>query len=136
MRAHVNPLNDSPFPFPLNPDYVNWKIHYPLFFGGNSEDSKKTYANTLEHPITYDDLIEDQFNGKSSRTPDFLDIGCGYGGLLFALSKNFPDKLSFGLEIRGKVVNYVVEKIKALRMEKNECNNIAVIRTNTMRHLC
>ncbi len=77
------------------------------------------FSNTLEHPITYDNLIENDKNGKNSRSPDFLDIGCGYGGLLFALSKNFEDKLSFGLEIRGKVVNFVVEKIKAMRIEKN-----------------
>ena len=37
--------------------------------------------------------------------------------LAVALSKAFPDKLSFGLEIRDKLVNYVGEKIRASRIE-------------------
>ena len=32
------------------------------------------------------------------------------------LSKMFPEKLSFGLEIRDKVTNFVAEKIRALRV--------------------
>lgn len=36
-----------------------------------------------------------------------VDIGCGYGGLLFGLSAVFPDKLILGMEIREKLVNYV-----------------------------
>lgn len=36
---------------------------------------------------------------------------------LVALSKSFPNTLSLGLEIRDKVVNYVGEKIRALRIE-------------------
>jgi tRNA (guanine-N7-)-methyltransferase len=34
-----------------------------------------------------------------------------------ALSQKFPDNLSFGMEIRDKLCNYVGEKIKALRIE-------------------
>lgn len=29
VRAHLNPLDDTLYPYPLNPNYVNWKIHYP-----------------------------------------------------------------------------------------------------------
>jgi len=36
-----------------------------------------------------------------------IDIGCGFGGLLFGLSSLFPDSLSLGLEIRDKLANYV-----------------------------
>lgn len=32
MHAHINPFNETLFPFPLNPDFVNWSIHYPLYF--------------------------------------------------------------------------------------------------------
>ena len=39
-----------------------------------------------------------------------------------------------GLEIRDKIVNFVGEKIRAARVQKNECNNISVLRTNSMRH--
>jgi len=34
---------------------------------------------------------------------------------LVALSKKFPNNLSFGMEIRDKLVNYIGEKILALR---------------------
>ena len=37
-----------------------------------------------------------------------VDIGCGYGGLMFELSKEFPEDLIIGMEIRDKVTNYVV----------------------------
>jgi tRNA (guanine-N7-)-methyltransferase len=36
-----------------------------------------------------------------------IDIGCGYGGLLFGLAQILPDKLLLGLEIRDKLVNFV-----------------------------
>ena len=41
------------------------------------------------------------------------------------------------MEIRGKVVNFVGEKIRAIRIESEhkKCNNISVVRTNSMRHL-
>ena len=66
-----------------------------------------------------------------------MDIGCGYGGLTFALAENFPDKLCMGMEIRSKVVNFVGEKVRALRVENNynKYMNASVVRTNTMKHL-
>jgi len=57
MRAHINPFNDTPFPFPMNPDYVNWRLHYPKFFDGSDEENQKVFCNTNEHPLTYDDEI-------------------------------------------------------------------------------
>lgn len=32
MRAHCNVLSDTPFPFPLNPDWVDLTFHYPQAF--------------------------------------------------------------------------------------------------------
>ncbi|EAR97720.2 tRNA (guanine-N(7))-methyltransferase (macronuclear) [Tetrahymena thermophila SB210] len=137
MRAHINPLNDTPFPYPLNPDYVNWKIHYPKFFDGTDEENQKVFCNTNEHPQTYDEEVNSLYNGLQGAQPVFLDIGCGFGGLVFNLAKNFPEKLVLGLEIRDKLVNYVSEKIKALRIESpdHKYNNAACIRTNAMRHI-
>ena len=50
MRAHINPLNSTEFPFPLNTNYVNWSLHYPLFFEGSQEENEKIFANTNEYP--------------------------------------------------------------------------------------
>lgn len=66
-----------------------------------------------------------------------VDIGCGYGGLLFALAPLFPNKLILGMEIRDKLANFVGEKISGMRTkEPQNYNHIGVVRTNTMRHLC
>ncbi len=34
------------------------------------------------HPVKYDKMIEDSFNGKTNPRVNIIDIGCGYGGLL------------------------------------------------------
>ena len=45
---------------------------------------------------------------KSEKVPTIVDIGCGYGGLMFELAKEFPNDLVLGMEIRDKVTNFVV----------------------------
>lgn len=47
----------------------------------------------------------------------FVDIGCGFGGLLIRLSPLYPDSMMLGMELRDKVSNYVRERIIALRRE-------------------
>ncbi|KAH9412864.1 tRNA (guanine-N(7)-)-methyltransferase [Dermatophagoides pteronyssinus] len=67
---------------------------------------------------------------------EFLDIGCGYGGLLIELSPLFPRSLMLGIEIRQKVSDYVVERIRALRIQNpGQFNNINCIRSNAMKYL-
>jgi tRNA (guanine-N7-)-methyltransferase len=66
-----------------------------------------------------------------------IDVGCGYGGLLFGLAPLFPDRLILGMEIRDKLVNFVSEKIRGYRIQSpGQYDHISVVRTNTMRHLC
>lgn len=48
---------------------------------------------------------------------EVADIGCGFGGLLFALAPKLPDTLILGLEIRTSVTEYVQEKAKAMRVQ-------------------
>jgi tRNA (guanine-N7-)-methyltransferase len=69
------------------------------------------------------------------RKVDILDIGCGYGGLLVGLSPIFPDSFILGFEIRQKVVEYVEKRISALRSHQKSYSNIAVYRSNAMKHL-
>jgi tRNA (guanine-N7-)-methyltransferase len=64
-----------------------------------------------------------------------LDIGCGYGGLLFELSKICPEELILGLEIRDTITEFVGKKIRALRLSQNDTQNAAVIRTNSQKYL-
>ena len=71
--------------------------------------------------------------GKAVR---FLDVGCGYGGLLVQLSELYPDTLVLGVEIRVKVSDYVQDRLKALRQKHPGCyGNAAVLRTNAMKYL-
>ena len=51
------------------------------------------------------------------------------------MSKEFPDKLILGMEIRDKVTEFVVEKINAMRINSGykKYTNIAAIRTNVMK---
>jgi tRNA (guanine-N7-)-methyltransferase len=37
VRAHINPLNISTFPFPQHHSYVDWKEHYPKLLGNKVE---------------------------------------------------------------------------------------------------
>ena len=66
----------------------------------------------------------------------FADVGCGYGGLLVSLSPLYPTTRMLGIEIRLKVSDYVQDRIVALRHNHAGLyRNIAVIRSNAMKHL-
>lgn len=125
---------------------------------------KKTFDFSPVHPNEYDWSVLYPQN-KELKKVQFLDVGCGYGGLLgkyfvskksffglyiyniyiifnstqiilVTLSKMFPDNLMLGLEIRVKVSDYVNDRIKALRIQyPGEYQNAAVLRTNAMKYL-
>ena len=67
----------------------------------------------MEHPLEYGS----EPVGRGFQPVEIVDVGCGYGGLLFALSLAFPQTRCLGLEIRDKVTNYVAKKIFAMRSE-------------------
>uniref|UniRef100_A0A915EYX7 tRNA (guanine-N(7)-)-methyltransferase n=1 Tax=Echinococcus canadensis TaxID=519352 RepID=A0A915EYX7_9CEST len=76
------------------------------------------------------------FDGKAVPSVSMVDVGCGYGGLLFSLSTLFPNARIVGMEIRLKVFDYVQSKINAIRQSHpGTFLNIACIRTNTMKYL-
>jgi tRNA (guanine-N7-)-methyltransferase len=67
---------------------------------------------------------------------DILDIGAGFGGLLFGLNKLFPRARKLALEIRGRVAEFVRLKIVAARARGEEgADRCAVLRVNAMRQL-
>ncbi|CAK1545282.1 unnamed protein product [Leptosia nina] len=109
QRAHSNPIADHCFEYPAHPDEYDWSELYPII--KNNEDYKNSKV-------------------------EFLDVGCGYGGLLVTLSPMFTRNLILGLEIRVKVSDYVNDRIQALRKQSaDEFQNIAVLRTNAMKYL-
>jgi tRNA (guanine-N7-)-methyltransferase len=118
----------------MNPDYIDWSLHYPSFFGIHNNHNDQLYANTHKYKIAYDKKLEES---KGDLVPTIVDIGCGYGGLLFALSKEYKDKLILGMEIRDLVANFVVEKTNSKRINSGHklFANIGVVKTNTMKTL-
>mmetsp|Transcript_8341 Transcript_8341/g.15176 ORF Transcript_8341/g.15176 Transcript_8341/m.15176 type:complete len:289 (+) Transcript_8341:55-921(+) len=136
QRAHCNPLCDWGDCYPASPDNVDWSVHFPHFFARNTEILQ---LNTAEHPIEYPGPVADDLNGKAgNHQVRFLDVGCGFGGLLMALSPKYPDKLMLGMEIREQVTNYVGKRIQAMRRGAEGASshhNVSVIRTNAMKFL-
>jgi len=112
QRAHSNPLADHSFIYPIKPESMNWNPFYPKYF--NADGSSIDNLHKVE----------------------MVDVGCGYGGLLIALSPLFPESLILGMEIRVKVAAYVHQRILALRDQSEHKNyeNVALIRTNAMKY--
>ena len=54
MRAHINPMNEINIPVPKNPNYANWQLHYPSFFGSQDNNADRISVNTGKFPINYD----------------------------------------------------------------------------------
>lgn len=108
QRAHVNPIADHNFTYPFSPDQTDWSQHY-------------NYAKDLgqEPKIRY------------------LDVGCGFGGLLISLAEVLPPgQLALGMEIRTKVADYVQRRIIALRSQNpDKYTNVWCLRTNAMRYI-
>ncbi|KAL0063724.1 tRNA (guanine-N(7)-)-methyltransferase (tRNA(m7G46)-methyltransferase) [Marasmius tenuissimus] len=71
----------------------------------------------------------------TGRTPEFADIGCGFGGLMIALATLYPDVLVLGMEIRVQVSQYVQDRISALRTADNTHQNVSIVRANAMKFL-
>ncbi|KAI5719986.1 hypothetical protein M8J77_000206 [Diaphorina citri] len=107
QRAHSNPIADHSVEYPPSPNDMDWSPLYP----------------ELKDPTC-------------EKKVEFVDVGCGYGGLLVTLSPMFPSTLILGLEIRVKVSDYVIDRVAALRSQnKGQYENIACIRTNAMKYL-
>lgn len=96
--------------------------------------------NDLRHPFSPDDTNWSEHYGYDSsmkHTIRYLDVGCGFGGLLISLSKELsPGELALGMEIRSKVSVYVQKRIIALRSQyPGEYKNVWCVRTNAMRYI-
>jgi tRNA (guanine-N7-)-methyltransferase len=76
------------------------------------------------------------YPGLEKPVVNFVDVGCGYGGLSIALASLYPDKVTLGMEIRPKVCEFVKLRAEALREEcPGSYENVSSCRTNCMRYL-
>ncbi|KDN39011.1 hypothetical protein K437DRAFT_259213 [Tilletiaria anomala UBC 951] len=99
QRAHANPFSDHMLTYPAHPAAMDWSEHFPDFLlPPHSPETNPSQPPRLSQPVC------------------FADIGCGFGGLLMDLAPLFPDTLMVGMEIRQQVADYVVHKVRALRL--------------------
>jgi tRNA (guanine-N7-)-methyltransferase len=113
---------------------MDWSQHFPQFIRANplsesKDDSLDTKPKDPTEPLTIP---------KLAQPIEIADIGCGFGGLLFALAPKLPNTLILGLEIRTSVTEFVCEKAKALRAQHSAPNlyqNVSCVRANTMKFL-
>ncbi|PNW80366.1 hypothetical protein CHLRE_07g314550v5 [Chlamydomonas reinhardtii] len=133
-RAHSNPLNDASFDVPTRPEDYDWSEHYPELM---AEWRERQAAAGAAAAAAGGAGAEGAASGaEEAPAVRFVDIGCGFGGLLIKLATHYPDTLMLGMEIRDKVTAYVRERIAALRRESpGSYRNAAVLRTNAMKYL-
>ncbi|KAK0252390.1 tRNA (guanine-N(7)-)-methyltransferase (tRNA(m7G46)-methyltransferase) [Friedmanniomyces endolithicus] len=134
QRAHANPFSDHDLMYPSSPAAMDWSQHYPAFAitppssTPNNDPKTTTPEPNNQAPIT-----------QISKSVEVADIGCGFGGLLFALAPKMPSTLILGLEIRTSVTEFVQEKAKALRLQHASSDglyqNVSCIRANSMKFL-
>ncbi|ORZ16013.1 putative methyltransferase-domain-containing protein [Lobosporangium transversale] len=119
QRAHANVFSDHHLDYPISPAHMDWSKNFPNHFAPKE-------GAAVDGAVVKD----------SGKKVEFADIGCGYGGLLVALSTVFPETLMLGMEIRVKVEEYVNQKILALRKNHpGSYDNISILRMNAMKFL-
>lgn len=117
------------------------------------------FLHSPSHPDKFD--WSELYPNIGDKKVEFADIGCGYGGFLgktfmqqhhsqkcinscdrttclhtVTLGEIYPDKYAIGMEIRVKVSDYMLDRIRALRhMNPTKYENIACLRTNAMKYL-
>lgn len=125
VRAHANPLSDSAaLDAPERPELMDWSTLYPRWMAAPVPDGRRV---------------------------EWVDIGCGFGGLVATLAQQFPQQTILGMEIRDKVSAAAMDRIVQLRAAAAgkpspmassaeaaglpTFENVAVLRSNCMRTL-
>ncbi|KAJ3340137.1 tRNA (guanine-N(7)-)-methyltransferase (tRNA(m7G46)-methyltransferase) [Gonapodya sp. JEL0774] len=162
QRAHANVFSDHNHDYPLKPELKDWSKLYPAFYeklpdtvlagatqpsdtameGDTNDDGEEEEGGMGSRPEEPEQqAIAGKFVDQSLKV-EIADVGCGYGGLMISLAPLFPESLILGMEIRGKVTNYVAERIRALRNQallsgdQRAYQNVAVMRMNSMKYSC
>ncbi|RMZ75952.1 hypothetical protein DV737_g5035, partial [Chaetothyriales sp. CBS 132003] len=120
------------FGIPTSPSEMDWSTHFPAY--------------VVDTTMTTDGGVK-----QVSKQVTVADIGCGFGGLLVALSPVLREDLMVGMELRNQVLDYVHSRIQALRSQQQSqqeppltsssasspspYENISALRTNTMKFL-
>ncbi|KAJ9626447.1 tRNA (guanine-N(7)-)-methyltransferase (tRNA(m7G46)-methyltransferase) [Taxawa tesnikishii (nom. ined.)] len=116
---------------------MDWRQLYPAFAkeAPKPDSEKKARASDGMGTVSYEEEEED---GSLTKKVEVADIGCGFGGLLFALAPKMPETLILGMEIRTSVTEFVQDKARALRAQNTDTplyQNVSCVRANSMKFL-
>ncbi|EKF31887.1 tRNA (guanine-N(7)-)-methyltransferase, putative,methyltransferase, putative [Trypanosoma cruzi marinkellei] len=76
-----------------------------------------------DNPLELQARCADFYPAMRNPVVEFVDVGCAFGGMLFALSQEYPDACMLGLEIRPKVVKFAQEKTLGLREANSDSSH-------------
>ncbi|KAJ9151306.1 tRNA (guanine-N(7)-)-methyltransferase [Pleurostoma richardsiae] len=136
QRAHANPFSDHMLVYPASPDHMDWSPLFPAYVA--EEQTTPLDGDAAVSHESSDEGVRASRPKRLRKDVEVADIGCGFGGLLMALSPVMPDTLMLGLEIRSQVAQFVQDKISALRSQsegQTGFQNVACLRANTMKFL-
>ncbi|KAL1607757.1 tRNA (guanine-N(7)-)-methyltransferase (tRNA(m7G46)-methyltransferase) [Paraconiothyrium brasiliense] len=88
QRAHANP--------PKSPEEMDWANLYPAYAVKKLAQGEKEKVDESRGDGQVANEEEQKQARAITKDVEIADIGCGFGGLLFALSTAFPDTLSIG----------------------------------------
>jgi tRNA (guanine-N7-)-methyltransferase len=77
---------------PRSPADMDWASLYPAYA---IKDQKQQTAGASDAPNPADEQEQRKTNAITKNV-EIADIGCGFGGLLFALAPKFPDTMILG----------------------------------------
>ena len=78
---------------------MDWAALYPAYAAKKPEENEKSHEGEMQIDESHDVALteEEQKAAKAiTKNVEIADIGCGFGGLLFALAPQFPDTLMLG----------------------------------------
>jgi tRNA (guanine-N7-)-methyltransferase len=79
---------------PKSPADMDWSKYYPAYAVKPTEEQGEERETPNE---SHDQELTTTSSMKAITQPvEIADIGCGFGGLLFALAPKFPDTLLLG----------------------------------------
>lgn len=101
QRAHANPFSDHDLTYPPHPDLMDWGEHFPAYLVSDpaEQDQEQDQRQELEEGKAGGGVLKKKKKEEKKRLSKRVtvaDVGCGFGGLLVALSTILPDELILG----------------------------------------
>jgi tRNA (guanine-N7-)-methyltransferase len=100
---------------PKTPVDMDWASLYPAY-AVKEQNEEKSDEMDESNPGDEEELPKIR---KMSKSVEIADIGCGFGGLLFALAPQFPDTLILGASSQPSLMKRCSESPQHLSVIAN-----------------